>query len=114
MNPSNYLWLTAGIAGITAAWSQVRSVFSRLLAFFFVTVTLDQDATLILTAWLWENAQLSPFGNSLYTGQLSFIRPKDRYGIVAYRTIGQRMTFLFGVRPLFLTMVAEIIRSPII
>lgn len=103
MNPSNYLWLTAGLAGITGAWNQVRSVFGRLLAFFFVTVSLDQEATLILTAWLWDNARLSPFGNSLYSGQSSFIRPKDRYGIVAFRTIGQRMTFFIGWRPLFLT-----------
>jgi hypothetical protein len=112
VNPSNYLWLTAGVAGVTAAWSQVRSMFGRLTAYFFVSASLDQDATLVFTAWLWANTKLSPFGNNLYSGQHSFIRPKDRYGMVAFRTIGKSMTFFLGWRPLFTSFGGADDRTP--
>ncbi len=103
MNPSNYLWLTAGVAGVTAAWNQIKSMFGRFISYFFVTATLDGNVTPILMSWLWANAKPSPFGSHMYTAYHSFMRPKERYGIVTFRTMGSASTFFLGWIPIFIS-----------
>lgn len=54
-------------------------------------------------AYLWEHAKLSRFSKNLYIGQNSFIRPKERYGVVMFRGVGQGMTFILNRRPIFVS-----------
>lgn len=93
MNTANYAWIMAGMAGITAAWQQIRSFLSRFISYFWVSLSVDKDVGVPLIAYLYEHLKFSPFGQNFYTGSRHFIRPKDRYGIVAFRSVSRSMTF---------------------
>lgn len=93
MIPQNYLWLTAGVAGVTAVWQQIRSFFGRFVSYFWVNISIDDQAANALMPYVYSNLKLSPFGQNHYMSEFKFIRPKERHGMVIFRSIGKSMTF---------------------
>jgi hypothetical protein len=77
------LTLMAGIAGVTALWSQIRGVFERIRALFICRVTIAGDVGLAVANYLWARGKVLNWGDRFVTTNSCWVRPLDRYADIA-------------------------------
>ncbi len=103
---NSQLWtlgIGAAVTGILACFQQVRSVMETM--FSWLIQDMEFDAGYISEAiekHLYANYTCMRFGPLFFTGLSTFVRPPDRYEVVAYEQLGTKLhIFWDGWRPLF-------------
>lgn len=86
-----------------AFWSQIKGFLQRFSSVFIVTVDVNREASEILLAYLWKNFKFQKIGRRRFNSTEAYVRPKDSYEWIAYEAKGVSLTFLSGIRPIFIS-----------
>lgn len=97
------LTLFAGFAGITALWSQIRSILDRLRGLFIQRTTLNGHVAYTVTDFLYAKTRVWRWGDAFIRSESTWVRPRQRVMEVAYETasvapvvsLWRRWPFLF-------------------
>lgn len=107
MIPINALTTAAGGAAIGAVgvfWNQAKGIFSRFRSIFIVSSQHQGSTEQALMAYFWKHFKVSRLGDRRFFGTTVFIRPKNRFGLVAFESPGKSLTFFDGFKPLFISV----------
>lgn len=96
-------FLTAGIGGITAFWSQLQGFTSRLRSLVFVTVDVQGYAADNYLAYCFANYKPLSLATKRYFANDQYVIPRKRYERVAFQMSGKAMTFFKGKCPVFIS-----------
>lgn len=99
----NLTVLTAVGGGIAAFWKQIQSALEWLKSLVIITATIDEGLKYALLEYLWAHMWTTRSGLKRYNAYEMYVRPKNRYSLVAFETFGEAMVFFHGWKPLFLT-----------
>lgn len=80
------LTLFAGFAGITALWSQMRSILDRLRGLFIQRTTLNGHVAYTVTDFLYAKTRVWRWGDAFIRSESTWVRPRQRVMEVAYET----------------------------
>ena len=80
------LTLFAGLAALTAVWSQIRGFLDRLRALFITRVTLQGEIAMLVTQYLYTNGHVINWGDRYIRSSSTWVRPLDRVSEVAFET----------------------------
>lgn len=97
-------FMTAGIGGITAFWSQLQGFTSRLRSLVFVTVDLHGHAGDNYLSYCFANYKALSLATKRYIANDNYVIPNKRYERVAFEVSGQVMTFFKGRYPIFVSV----------
>lgn len=78
------LTLFAGLAGITALWSQIRGLFDRVRALFVTRATLHGEIATLVGNYLYKHGRVLNWGDRYIRSSSTWVRPLDRVTEVAY------------------------------
>lgn len=99
--------LFAVLGSVGMLWSQIKSAFAYVSNFAVVTISLDQDDIYnAMYPYLKKRFRETPFSQREYGCKTDYIRPKSRYGRMAFSRMPMRTIFFQGWRPLFLSQSA--------
>lgn len=93
--------ISAVIAGITVFWGHAKGAFSRISSFVVVNATIQDNAGTAVLQYCWKHFKASRFGERRFTAYDLFVKPKNRYGMVAAEQSGKALTFFNGLVPIF-------------
>lgn len=103
MNLGTTALLGAGFGGLTMIWGHIRGIFTRFSSFFLVSIEMPDPAGALFLGYCWKNLTKVKWGERRFIVMDRFIRPKGRYGKVAFEWSGKTMTFFRGWCPLFVS-----------
>lgn len=92
------LTLFAGLAGITAVWSQIRSIFDRIRGLFIQRTTLNGHVAYTVTDYLYSQTRVWRWGDAYIRSESTWVRPRARVLEVAYETASSAPVVAFWKR----------------
>lgn len=96
--------LFAVLGSVGVLWGQIRGFFAYLATIFVVTTTFDDDLIRgAIYPYCRKYFKEAPIGQKSYGSLNDFIRPKSRYGTVAYSRTPERTIFFRKGWPLIMS-----------
>jgi hypothetical protein len=102
-NWTGLAFMSAGFAGVTAFWNQIKGFFDRISSLVVITVDLQNNAGDMFMQYAWKNFKRSAAAQRRFTAYTVFVRPRNKYGMVAFEMSGKSLTFWDGWKPLFIS-----------
>lgn len=78
------LTLFAGLAALTAVWSQIRGFLDRIRSLFITRVTVHGEIATLVANHLYEHGHVLNWGDRYIRSSSTWVRPLDRVAEVAY------------------------------
>lgn len=76
--------LVAGMAGLAAAWNQIKAFAARLRALFITRVTLSGEVASAVFDYIQTNGKILNWGDRMVRSSSSWVRPLSRQAEVAF------------------------------
>lgn len=93
--------LLAGIAAITACWSQIRGLLDRIRGLFIQNTALSGPIAFTVTDYLYSQTRVLRWGDSMIKSSSAWVRPRERVMEVAYEAAAAKpMLAIWHKRPL--------------
>ena len=78
----------AAILGFLASfWGKLKAIFSRIISYLIVTVTVEGDAGEAVKIYLRTHYKKSPFGNKAFSSSSQYIKSEKRKLIIGYEIV---------------------------
>jgi hypothetical protein len=95
--------LGGATAAITATWSKLRAMLSRLWSIGIVEVKISGTLARAVKAYAWNNYKRSPFGQRQYSSERAWVRPARHVLNVGFEQIGSDpIIFWNGWKPILI------------
>ena len=94
----------AGVAALTAGWSQVKGLWDRAIGVVMVTNTLKDRLSMAALYYCDTKMKRAWTPFRFFSGYIDFVKPKDCHQTIAYEELGNKVTlFWLGWKPVWVS-----------
>lgn len=102
MQPLTMIFGAGAIAGITAGWQHIKTLFARIRSTAIVNVTIVESLEDAFLAWCWANCRHGQWGDKAYTACWLYHRnARERRYLPFEKTGPAKHVFWLGHRPIW-------------